>query len=172
MPDTMRHFQPILSVVVALLLVGCTGGYSFTGASIPPQAKTVSLKQFPNYALTVNPTLSQNIYEKLQQKLTQQTPLTFTDVDGDLQFSGEISDYTTRVSTLSSTDNAATNRLTITIKVKFTNRYDPRADFEQSFSRYRDYNAERDFSTVEASLVSEIVEELCDDIFNKAVVNW
>ena len=66
----------------------------------------------------------------------------------------------------------ATNRLTVTIRVKFTNRFDPKADFEQSFTRFKDYNASLDLSAVEAGLVSEIVTELCEDIFNKSVVNW
>ena len=64
------------------------------------------------------------------------------------------------------------NRLTITVKVKFVNTKDPDADFEQSFSRYRDYAATQDFSSVESTLMGEIVTELCEDIFNKAVVNW
>lgn len=161
-----------LLLAACLWVAACSGGYSFTGASIPPQAKTLALKQFPNYASTVNPQLSQNLYDKLQQMFSSQTPLTVTSGDGDLQISGEITDYSTRASSLSSNDNVATNRLTITIKVQFTNRYDPKADFEQSFTRFKDYDASRDFSTVEASLVSEIVTELCEDIFNKSVVNW
>ena len=64
------------------------------------------------------------------------------------------------------------NRLTITIRVKFVNTVDPDADFEQQFSRYRDYAASQDFSAVESGLVEEIVSELCEDVFNKAVVNW
>lgn len=162
----------VLFVVFALLATACTGGYSFTGASIPPEAKTLSLKPFPNYASTVNPTLSQTLYDKLQQMFSSQTPLNITSSDGDLQITGEITDYSTRASSLSSDDNVATNRFTITIKVKFTNRFDPKADFEQSFSRFKDYDASRDFSAVEASLVGEIVNELCEDIFNKSVVNW
>ena len=159
-------------LVLFPFFVSCTGGYSFTGASIPPEAKTLSLKQFPNYASTVNPTLSQTLYDKLQQMFSSQTPLNITSSDGDLQIMGEISDYSTRASSLSSDDNVATNRFTITIKVRFTNRFDPKADFEQSFTRFKDYDASRDFSAVEASLVSEIVNELCEDIFNKSVVNW
>ena len=69
-------------------------------------------------------------------------------------------------------DEVSMNRLTVTIKVRFTNTVDPDASFEQSFSRYRDYAASRDFSSVESSLVSEIVTELCEDVFNKSVVNW
>ena len=158
--------------MVAALLAGCTGGYSFTGASIPPNAKTLSLKQFPNYAASVNPLLSQQIYEKLRSMYESQTPLSVTAADGDLQVSGEITGYTTEASALSANDNVATNRLTVTIKVKFVNLMDSDADFEQSFSRYKEYDASRDFSSVESSLVEQIVEELVDDIFNKTVVNW
>ena len=159
-------------LLCVLAFSACTGGYSFTGASIPPQAKTISLAQFPNYASTVNPQLSQKLYTELQQMFSSQTSLNVTSSGGDLQITGEISDYSTRASSLSSDDNVATNRLTITIKVKFTNRFDPESDFEQSFSRFKDYDASCDFSSVEQSLVSEIVAELCEDVFNKSVVNW
>lgn len=158
--------------MAAALLSGCSGGYSFTGASIPPNAKTLSLRQFPNYAASVNPLLSQQLYDKLRSMYESQTSLSVTSADGDLQVSGEITGYTTEASALSANDNVATNRLTVTIKVKFVNLMDPDADFEQSFSRYKEYDASRDFSSVETSLVDQIVEELVDDIFNKTVVNW
>lgn len=154
------------------LFSSCSGGYSFTGASIPPGAKTISVATFPNYASTVNPQLSQKLSDDLRQMFASQTPLTVTDDDGDLQVSGEITGYDTRASALSSSDEVSMNRLTITIKVRFVNRVDPEADFEQTFSRYRDYAASRDFSSVESGLVSEIVAELCEDVFNKSVVNW
>jgi len=96
----------------------------------------------------------------------------FTTDDGDLQLEGEITGYDTRAAALSSADEVSMNRPTITIKVRLTNTVDPDASFEQSFSRYRDYAASRDFSSVESSLVSEIVTELCEDVFNKSVVNW
>lgn len=159
-------------VLLAVLFSSCSGGYSFTGASIPPGAKTLSLIAFPNFATTINPALSQKMYEDLRSMFESQTSLNVTNSDGDLQITGEITGYSTQASALSSTDNVATNRFTITVKVKFVNTLDPDADFEQSFSRYRDYDASRDFSSVESGLVSELVTELCEDIFNKAVVNW
>jgi hypothetical protein len=164
--------RAIISVVCSLLLLGCTGGYSFTGASIPPEAKTISVATFPNYASTVNPQLSQKLTDELMQMFASQTSLDVANSDGDLQVSGEITGYETRASALSASDEVSMNRLTITVKVKFVNTKDPDADFEQQFSRYRDYAATLDFSAVESSLVSEIVTELCEDIFNKAVVNW
>lgn len=159
-------------MLVAFFATSCSGGYSFTGASIPPGAKTLSLTAFPNFATTINPTLSQKMYEDLRSMFESQTSLSVTNSDGDLQITGEITGYSTQASALSSTDNVATNRFTITVKVKFVNTLDPDADFEQSFSRYRDYDASRDFSSVESGLVSELVTELCEDIFNKSVVNW
>lgn len=168
----MRLLLLALCGVCGLLFAACSGGYSFTGASIPAAAKTISLKPFPNYASTVNPQLSQKLYDGLQGMLSSQTSLDVTSSDGDLQLTGEITGYSTRTGALSSSDQAATNRFTITVKVKFVNRFDPDADFEQSFSRYKDYNASLDFSVVENSLTSEIVNELCEDIFNKALVNW
>ena len=160
-------------LTVTLMVVGCSGGYSFTGASIPPGAKTLSVATFPNNAPTVNPQLSQKLTDELMQMFSSQTPLTVMNRgEGDLHVEGEITGYETRAAALSSNDEVSMNRLTITVKVRFTNSIDPEANFEQSFSRYRDYSATLDFSMVEASLVSEIVTELCEDIFNKAVVNW
>ena len=167
-----KLLSTLLFAVSLLTLGGCSGGYSFTGASIPAEAKTISITQFPNYASTVNPQLSQKLYDGLQQMFSSQTSLGVTSDDGDLQITGEITDYSTRASSIGSDDNVATNRFTISIKVTFTNRFDPKANFEQSFSRFKDYAASRDFSSVEQSLTDEIVNELCEDIFNKSVVNW
>ena len=162
-----------LWVIAAFALIGCTGGYSFTGASIPPGAKTLSVATFPNNASTVNPQLSQKLTDELMQMFSSQTPLTVMNgEEGDLHVDGEITGYDTRAAALSSNDEVSMNRLTVTVKVRFTNAIDPEANFEQSFSRYRDYPASRDFSSVESGLVSEIVTELCEDIFNKSVVNW
>ena len=159
-------------LLAVLLLAGCSGGYSFTGASIPPGAKSIGISPFPNYASTVNPQLSQTLTDQLMQMFSSQTPLAVTTDEGDLQISGQITGYDTRASALSSSDEVSMNRLTITIRVKFVNTLNPDADFEQQFSRYRDYAASQDFSSVESGLVSEIVTELCEDIFNKSVVNW
>ena len=165
--------RAIISLVALWMLTACTGGYSFTGASIPPGAKTISVATFPNYAATVNPQLSQKLTDELMQMFSSQTPLdVMSNEGGDLHVEGEITGYDTRAAALSSNDEVSMNRLTVTIKVRFTNNIDPEANFEQQFSRYRDYPASRDFSSVESGLVSEIVTELCEDIFNKAVVNW
>lgn len=162
-----------LLALCALLLIACTGGYSFTGASIPPGASTISVANFPNNAATVNPQLSQKLSDELRNMFSSQTSLSvLPSGDGDMEISGEIVGYETRASALSSSDEVSMNRLTITIKVTFVNNVNHDADFEQRFSRYRDYPASQDFSSVESGLVGEIVTELCEDVFNKSVVNW
>ncbi|MBR1799346.1 MAG: LptE family protein [Bacteroidales bacterium] len=167
-----RQYILPLMCAISFAIAGCTGGYSFTGASIPPGAKTISVETFPNYAATVNPQLSQRLTDELEGMFASQTSLVVEKHNGDLQISGEITGYDTRASALSSSDEVSMNRLTITIRVHFVNTKDSEADFEQQFSRYRDYSASQDFSAVEEALVSEIVQELCEDVFNKAVVNW
>ena len=168
-----RWLRRSLCVIAAFALIGCSGGYSFTGASIPPGAKTLSVATFPNNANTVNPQLSSKLTDELIQMFSSQTPLSVMNgSEGDLHVEGEITGYDTRAAALSSNDEVSMNRLTISIKVKFVNAIDPEADFETTFSRYRDYSATLDFSAVEAGLMGEIVTDLCEDIFNKAVVNW
>ena len=165
----MTRYISILFAAL-LLLVGCKGGYSFTGASIPPGAKTISVSTFPNYAATVNPQLSQKLTDDLRNLFSSQTSLNVVNGNADIEVSGEITAYTTRAAALSSKDEVSMNRLSITIKVRFVNNVDHNADFEQSFTRYRDYNAQLNFSSVENSLMTEIVSELCDDVFNKSVL--
>ena len=162
----------LLIATAVLISTACSGGYSFTGASIPPGASTIAVATFPNNAPTVNPQLSQKLSDELRNMFSGQTSLSvIPSGDGDMELSGEIVGYDTRASALSSSDEVSMNRLTITIKVHFVNNIDHDADFDQQFSRYRDYPASQDFSSVEAGLVGEIVTELCEDVFNKAVVN-
>ncbi len=169
-----RTSQAVLCVCLALLSLfcGCVGGYSFTGASIPADAKTISIANFPNYATTVNPQLSQILSDGLRNTFSSQTNLVVTEQGGDLDLSGEITTYTVQPTAITSNDQAAMNRLTIGVKVSFTNSKDPNANFEQSFNRYKEFSAQLNFSSVENSLVEEIVNEIIEDIFNKAVVNW
>ena len=170
----MKRFVLIFNIFIIALFIleGCTGGYSFTGASIPPDAKTISIQNFPNYASLVNPQLSQVLTDGLRNAFSSQTSLNLVDYDGDLDIKGEITNYTMQPTAITGNDQAAMNRLTITIKVVFVNTKDPNANFEQSFSRYKEFSAQINFSSVESSLVEEIVNELIDDVFNKAVVNW
>ena len=169
----MKRLAIYSTFIIALLVLSrCTGGYSFTGASIPPDAKTISIQNFPNYATLVNPQLSQVLTDGLRNAFASQTSLNLVDYDGDLDIKGEITNYIMQPTAITGNDQAAMNRLTITIKVVFVNTKDPNANFEQSFTRYKEFSAQLNFSSIENSLVEEIVNELIDDVFNKSVVNW
>jgi hypothetical protein len=155
-----------------LLFYGCKIKYSFSGASISPDVKTVSVQYFENRANLVQPGLSQNLTDALIDKCKAQTNLGVTNDVGDVNFEGEISDYNTRPLTVGADAQAATNRFTISVRIKFTNTVQPEYNFEQTFSRYEDYNSELDLSAVEAGLTEKIIELLIEDIFNRAFVNW
>jgi hypothetical protein len=168
----MNKLKKLLVLILFVnTLVGC-GVYSFTGASIPPQAKTFSVDYFPNNAPLVNPTLSQVFTDALKDKFTNQTNLRLINGTGDLHFEGSIVGYATQPQTIGGDDRATQNRFTISVRVKFINEYEPENDFEQTFSRFFDYDSRRSLSDVESSAIDIIVEALIDDIFNRAVVNW
>lgn len=152
------------------MLTGC-GIYSFTGASIPAEAKTVSVQHFPNNANLVNPLLSDMITNTLRDYFMNQTTLDGVNDNGDLAIEGEIIDYKTSPTAITG-DQAALNRLTITVNVRFYNRYDESKNFEQKFSQYEDYPSSQDLNSIQDNILDNIVQKLCEDIFNKAVVNW
>lgn len=156
---------------MALICHSC-GIYSFSGASIPPEAKTISVAYFPNYAQLVNPTLSNDFSTALRDAMMNQTPLDMVEENGDLAFEGEITDYKTTPVAITASQTAAMNRLTITVKVRYSNRFDDSKDFEQSFSHYEDYPSDQDLNSVQDNLTATIIEALVEDIFNKALVNW
>lgn len=157
---------------VAALMSGCTVKYSFSGASIPLDAKTVSVPYFPNNAPMVAPSLSATLTEQLQDKFARQTKLQLVDVGGDLAFEGEITNYTSTPSSVTAAETAAMNRLTITVKVKFTNIYEPHNNYNKSFSAFAEYDATSLLQDVQDGLITEICEQLVQDIFNAAVANW
>lgn len=155
-----------------LLLYGCKISYSFSGASISPDVKTLSIQYFQNRASLVQPGLSQRLTDALTDKCKAQTSLSLTSSIGDVNFEGEITDYNTRPLTVGADAQAATNRFTISVKVKFTNAVQPEYNYEQTFSRSEDYRSDLDLSAVEAELSEKIIELIVEDIFNKAFVNW
>lgn len=168
----MKHWVKIAILVLSLAFFGHGCGiYSFSGASIPAEAKTVSVDYFPNHAQLVNPMLSNNLTNALRDAMTNQTTLDMVESGGDLAFEGEITDYRTNPVAITG-QTAAMNRLTITLKVRFSNRIDDSKDFEQSFSRYEDYPSNQDLNSVQESLTATIIDQLVEDIFNKALVNW
>jgi hypothetical protein len=168
-----RCFTFIIIVFVFVLgSAGCKIKYSLTGASISPEVKTISIQYFQNRANLVQPALSQYLTNQLISKCKSQTSLSFISGAGDVNFEGEITDYNTTPLTVSGNEQAAMNRFTISVKVKFTNIVQPEMSYDQVFSRYEDYDSSKDLSQEEQQLSEKIVEMIVEDIFNKAFANW
>ena len=147
--------------------------YSFTGASISPQVKTISIAYFSNNASFEVPTLSRSLTDALRDYFTSQTNLVLVNRNGDLNIEGAITDYSFRPMAIQGNETAAMNRLSITITVKFSNTKNEKQNFDNiSFTRYRDYQSSLSLSSIQDGLIKEINDELVQDVFNKSVVNW
>ena len=146
--------------------------YSFSGVNISPEVETYSVQYFPNRAPIVQAQLSQVFTDALMDKIEANTSLDLSTSGGDVEFSGEITNYETRPTAITGQETAARNRLTITVRVKYTNVTDPDLDYDTSFSRFEDYDASQNLSDVENELIELIVENLIEDIFNRAFVSW
>ncbi|MCH5331312.1 MAG: LptE family protein [Alistipes sp.] len=168
----MKRILFCLAIVLLTTVSGCTVKYSLSGASIPPDAKTFSVAYFPNNAPMVAPILSSTLTDALVDKFSRQTRLTQVDEGGDFAFEGEITGYSSTTASVSSNDYALQNRLTITIKVRFTNVVDEALSFNKNFSAYADYDSSRLLTEVEQELITQIVEQLVTDIFQAAASNW
>lgn len=176
----MKSFRNILAaagvaaaLAVTAFIVHSCGIYSFTGTSIQPDVKTVTIPYFEYKALKVNPSLSNQITEALQEKFIRLTRLELMDEEGDLEIIGSVTGYDVKATAITASEQAAQNRLTVTVKVSFVNRKYPEENFDdKSFSAYADFDAMQTLDAVESTLCEEIVEKLCEDIFNGTVANW
>lgn len=157
------------------LLAGCgyKVSYSLSGASIPPEAQTFSVAYFPNNAPMVSPILSSTLTDALVDKFSRQTRLQQVAEGGDFAFEGEITNYTSTTASVSSEDYALLNRLTITVRVRFTNAINEAESFSnKTFSAYADYDSTRLLTEVEGELIPEIVDQIVTDIFQASAGNW
>ena len=169
---SIRRFFCLIFGISVMFLCSCVANYSFTGASINAETKTFHVENFINRASIVQPILSSELTYALVNKIRSGTSLAETEDEADALFVGTITAYRVTPTAITATDQAAKNRLTIIVRVKYTNRTDSKSNFDETFTRYKDYDASLSLSSVEESLIKEINDELVDDIFNKAFVNW
>ncbi len=167
----MRIQLLLIIWALSLLAHSCKVSYSFSGASTG-NLKTVSVDYFQNRTALAPPTLSQYFTEEFRDLCVRQTNLSLVNGTGDAHFEGEVTQYITRAMAISGADKAALTRFTIAIQVRYTNDQDPDLSFEQTFSQYRDFESDLSFESVRAELTEEIIEEIAEDIFNRAFVNW
>jgi hypothetical protein len=161
----------VVILAVALAAVSC-GIYSFTGTSIQPDVATITIPYVENKAVRINPSLSNDLTEALQEKFRKLTRLEQVDVDGDLELVCEITGYDVKATAITAEEQAAQNRLTVQVKVEFSNRKYPEDDVSNSFSAYEDFDATMSLDAVEGGLCETIIEKLVEDIFNATVAQW
>ena len=160
-----------LILVSALLVVSC-GIYSFTGTSIQPDVKTITIPYVEYKALRVNPSLAGDLTDALQEKFRKLTRLEQVDQDGDLELVVEVTGYDVKATAITANEMAAQNRLTVGVQIAFTHRKYPEDDVNQSFSAYEDFDATQSLEAVESGLCETIIDKLVEDIFNATVAQW
>ncbi|MDN3665812.1 LptE family protein [Algibacter miyuki] len=168
----MKNTTYILLFLAMATLTSC-GIYSFTGASIPADTKTYQVNRFENNALLVEPGLERDFKLALEDLIQNQTNLSLVPSNGDLVYEGEITGYRVSPTTATSSDVAAQNRLTISVKLRFFNRKKEEDDLEQSFSFYYDYDGTSQLIGAQKTTAhEEIFERLTQDIFNATLAKW
>ncbi len=176
MKELIKGFKVSFVVALMLWLGSC---YSFSGSSLSPETKTINIREFPNNAPLMNPTLSQEFSIALQNRFLQRTSLKGTKTDPDILLEGEITDYSITPTTISSSVNApggtiqaAQNKLTIAVKVHYENKQEPEKNFDRTYSDEAVFSSDLDINAIEASQVKLVNERIINKIFNDIVANW
>ena len=166
-------FGCVLTVLVAILMAGCTVSYKFNGSAINYDIyKTINIGEFPIRAALVYPPLQQTFENELLDAVTRQTRLIEVDGSSDLEMTGEITGYSLSPQAVGEDAYATETRLTITVRVRYTDHKNPSNDIDQTFSAYRQFSSSLMLTDVQDELCQEISKELVDLIFNATLGNW
>lgn len=171
----MRHQLIIWLTLVATVvtLSSCLISYRFNGASIDySKTQSISIADFPNNAAMVNPNLSNNLSEGIRDIYSRQTRLQILRRGGDMELEGEIVDYALTPMAISADNLSAETKLTITIKVRFTNNKAPEESFEKTYSAYQTFDSSRLLTDVQDELCATMINELAENIYNDTVAKW
>ena len=166
-----RQFKLMSFVALILILSSCTGArYTMNGGKIPGASFTI--ENFENIAPLGNPNLSITVQDLLRARLLRETQLRATPIDGDANFTGTITGYTITPVLGTGAETVSLNRLTITLKVSYSNKIDAKNDFEKSFSDFSDFNSSDDINSQEEELIKTIGTKLVNQVFNQVLVDW
>ena len=168
----MMKTSYLLLISFLLVAIGSCKIYRFKDVNIDPGIKTVKVNYIENKARYVNPQLSPQLSDKLRQKINNQTRL--TQVQGDdahIEISGYISDYSVTTSGISN-QQAASNRLNVSVHIIIKNRVDDKKSREEDVSRNFDFSASLSLDQAQAQLTATIIQNLADEIFNRIFSNW
>ncbi|MBO6517856.1 MAG: hypothetical protein JJ975_15025 [Bacteroidia bacterium] len=168
----MNSIRNIILLVLLTTQISSCGIYKFNGVTIPPEIETVSVAFIENKATIVAPTLSPTLTDNLRNKFLTQTNLRLIEENGDFSIEGSVTDYT--VSPVGAADNstASKNRLQVTIQMTLVSEKAKNLEFSQRFTQFEDFDASTSLADVEADLIETISDNLAQEVFNKAALNW
>lgn len=174
MPMKYARLYKGMSLLVMLLVVaGCTVSYKFNGASINYDiVKTISIENFPNRAVYQWEPMESMFNNALSDIYVNQTKLQQVNRGGDLMLSGEIAAYDQVNKSISSDGYSSMMQLKMTVNVRFENSKNHSEDFERNFSASREFDASQQLNDVQEELVTQIIDEIVEQIFNATVANW
>lgn len=160
-------------ICLFIVLVSCSVSYKFNGASIDyTKTKTIQIADFPNRASYVWGPMANMFNNELKEIFANHTKLTQVKRNGDLKIEGEITQYSQRNKSVTADGYSAQAELTMTVNVRFTNNANHNEDFEQQFTATSTFETTQTLSSVQEDLVTEMIEDLTEQIFNATVANW
>ena len=168
-----RKLKYVIAAVFAVTVSACSVSYKFNGASIDySQTKTIQIAEFPIRSSYVWGPMGPMFNNQLKDQFANHTRLEQVKRNGDLKIEGEITRYEQRNKSVSAEGYSAMTELTMTVNVRFTNNKNHKEDFEQQFTASASYETTQSLNSVQEELVTQMVKDLCDQIFNKTVANW
>ena len=169
--DWNKIFRTALLILFPFIVCACTVSVSFQGGRLNYDlVKTITIHEFPNRTPNY-PLLSQVLDRALRKRYIEQTRLVSVNNNGDIEIEGEITSYTIQGMAVKENYESLT-RVTISVRVKYTNNKEANRDVDQTFSAYQEFDASKSIDEVQDNLVREIVDELVDKIYNETVANW
>lgn len=173
----MKHLRAYLYIIGIILVMGttaaCSVSYKFNGASIDyTKTKTIQLADFPIRSPYVWGPMGPMFNNELKDKFASNTQLRQVSRNGDLKIEGEITQYSQRNKSVSAEGYSAQTELSITVNVRFTNTQNHNEDFERQFTSAKTYDTTKSLASVQEELVTQMVKDLVDQIFNATVANW
>ena len=168
-----RNFFIVAGFLLAVGLISCSISYGFAGGTMDySKVKSISIKDFPNMATRIYAPLAQQFTEQLREKYIRQTRLEVIRENGMMDLEGEITAYELTPLAVREDMFSSLTRLTVTVRVRFTNQVTPEDDFEQSFSAYQEFDSSKMLDEVEGQLCELILKEIIDQIYNATVAKW
>ena len=169
----MKKYHYVWLLGVLLCCNACTISYKFNGASIDySKVKTISVADFTHNAALVYAPLAVNLTDGIKDLYQRQTRLEQVPRGGNLELEGEITGYQLTPMAVSADSYAAETKLTITVKVRFTNNIAPEESFEKTYSAYQTFDSSQMLTDVQDELCNTMITEIADQIYNDTVAKW